>query len=49
MLGDRRRQRGLTVVNVPNGTHVHVGLLSLKFFLRHFILPGMRAIDKTKE
>jgi hypothetical protein len=37
------------VVNVPNGTHVHVGFLSLKFFLRHLVLPRIRAINKTKE
>ena len=36
---DRRRQRGLTMVHVPNRAHVHVRLRTLKFFLGHFCLP----------
>jgi hypothetical protein len=34
-LRDRRRQRRLAVVNVPDRPHVHVGLRPLKDFLRH--------------
>ena len=33
---DRRCQRGLAVVNVPNRAHVHVGLGSCEFFFSHF-------------
>jgi hypothetical protein len=34
-LGDRRGQSRLTVVDVADGTHVHVGLLTLELGLRH--------------
>ena len=33
--GDGGRQRRFAVVNVSNRAHVHVGLRSLKFLLRH--------------
>ena len=34
-LGDRRRQRRLAVIDVPDRPHVHVRLRTIKFFLRH--------------
>ncbi len=34
-LGDRRRQGGLAVIDVPDRPHVHVRLTAIKFFLRH--------------
>ena len=35
--GDGGGQRRLAVVNVSNRPHVHMGLRSLKFLLRHFL------------
>jgi hypothetical protein len=35
-LGDRRRQRGLPVVNVTDRPYVYVRLAAIKFFLCHF-------------
>jgi len=35
----RSRQRRLAMVNVTNRTHIYVGLISLKFFLRHSTTP----------
>ena len=32
----RSRQRRLAMVNMTNRTHVYVGLISLKFLLRHY-------------
>ena len=34
-LRDRRRQRRLAVIDVPNRSHVHVRLRTIKLFLRH--------------
>ena len=34
-LGDRRRQRRLAVIDVPDRAHVHVRLRTIKLFLRH--------------
>src|SRR5262249_25416805 len=34
-LRDRRGQRGLAVIDMPDGPHVHVGLLALELRLRH--------------
>src|SRR6202044_2981443 len=34
-LGDRRRQRGLAVIDVPDRPDVHMRLAAVKFFLRH--------------
>ena len=34
-LGDRRRQRRLAVIDVPDRPDVHVRLAAVKFFLRH--------------
>src|SRR5688572_1665172 len=38
-LRDRRRQRRLPVVHVPNRPDVHVRLGTVKFFLRHVFFP----------
>ncbi len=38
-LRDRRRQRRLAVINVPDRPHVHVRLRPVKFFLRHCSYP----------
>jgi hypothetical protein len=34
-LGDRRRQGGLAVIDVPDRPDIHVRLVALEFFLRH--------------
>jgi hypothetical protein len=34
-LRDRRRQRGLAVINVTNRPHIAVRLVSIKFLFRH--------------
>jgi hypothetical protein len=34
-LGDRRRQRGLAMVDVTYRSHVAVRLISIKFLFRH--------------
>ena len=34
-LGDRRRQRRLAMVNVPNRSHIAVRLRPFKFYFRH--------------
>src|SRR6266403_767727 len=34
-LGNRRRQRRLAMVNVPNGSDVYMRLVALEFLLRH--------------
>jgi hypothetical protein len=40
MLGDRRRQRRLAVIDVTDRAHIHMRLRSLKLLLRHlFVLP----------
>jgi hypothetical protein len=40
MLGDRRRQRRLAVIDVTDRAHIHVRLGSLKLLFRHlFVLP----------
>ncbi|MPM61794.1 hypothetical protein SDC9_108657 [bioreactor metagenome] len=36
---DSSRQRGLAVVNVTDGAHVHVRLGPFEFFLCHFLTP----------
>ena len=38
-LGDRRGERGLTVVDVPNGADVHVRLVPLELGLAHWFSP----------
>jgi hypothetical protein len=38
-LRDRRRQRRLAVIDVPDRSHVHVRLRTVKLFLRHFLSP----------
>ena len=43
----RRCQRRLAVVNVPDGTHVDVGLITFKFFLCHFQSPLMGLANVT--
>ena len=35
MLGDRRRQRRLTMINMTNRTYIHMRLGPLKLLLRH--------------
>src|SRR6202007_168076 len=43
-LGDRRGQRGLAVVDVPDGADVDVRLSPLELGLRHwFLLVGLRS------
>ena len=37
-LGDRRRQRRLAVIDMPDRPHVYVRLAAIKFLLRHFSL-----------
>ncbi len=37
-LGDRRRQRRLAMIDVPDRPDVHVRLAALEFLLRHFVL-----------
>jgi hypothetical protein len=38
-LGDRRRQRRLAVIDVPDRPDVHVRLAAVKFLFRHLDLP----------
>src|SRR5713101_9365549 len=38
-LGDRRRQRGLAMIDVTNRPHVAVRLIAIKFLFRHFLAP----------
>src|SRR5213596_3730959 len=42
-LGDRRRQRRLAVIDVPDRPDVHVRLAALEFLLRHFLSPSAPA------
>ena len=42
-LGDRRRQRRLAVVNVPDRAHVHMRLVPHKLLLRHRLSSPRRA------
>jgi len=36
---DRRRQRGLAMINVTDGPNIHVRLTALEFLLGHFLHP----------
>jgi hypothetical protein len=46
MLGDRRRQRRLAMINVTNGAYIYMRLGSLKLLFRHLlILPLELTID----
>ena len=49
LLGNRRRQRCLAVVHMPNRADVHVRLIAFKLFLRHFmrLLHGFRGADRS--
>jgi hypothetical protein len=38
VLGDRRCQGRLAMIDVTNGPNIDMGLLSLKFCLRHLVL-----------
>src|SRR4026209_1462958 len=42
VFGQRRRQRRLAVIHVPDGADVHVGLGALEFGLRHGVLGPLR-------
>src|SRR5437588_753568 len=48
-LRDRRRQRRLAVVDVPDRPHVHVRLRPLVIGLRHAPLPPVRAVRRRKK
>jgi hypothetical protein len=39
--GDRRRQRGLAMINVTNGPNVHVRLTALEFLLGHSVRSSL--------
>src|SRR5262249_10383338 len=41
-LGDRRRQRGLPMIDVPDRPNIHVRLAALEFLLRHFSFPSLK-------
>jgi hypothetical protein len=47
-LGDRRRQRGLAMVDVTNRPHVAVRLISIKFLFRHFSFSSASNYAGTK-
>jgi hypothetical protein len=38
MLGDRRRQGRLAMINVSDGAHIYMRLGSLKLLLRHLLI-----------
>ena len=46
-LRDRRRQRRLPVIHVPDRPDVHVRLGTVKFFLRHLFYPRVRRLQSA--
>src|SRR5260370_684534 len=47
-LGDRRRQRRLSIVHVPDRSHVHVRLRPLELFLAHFAPLSMEPFSRIE-
>src|ERR1700704_4800353 len=46
-LSDRRRQRRLAMVDVTDGSDVHVRFVALEFLLRHFVLCSSVEVFQT--